>query len=51
MLTVKSVPDTISFYSSVLGMEVVTFKVCTVKPIAFIINAVGHVSIKYACLL
>uniref|UniRef100_A0A3Q2V0S3 Glyoxalase domain-containing protein 5 n=1 Tax=Haplochromis burtoni TaxID=8153 RepID=A0A3Q2V0S3_HAPBU len=26
VLTVKSVPDTISFYSSVLGMEVVTFK-------------------------
>ncbi|XP_031713533.1 glyoxalase domain-containing protein 5 [Anarrhichthys ocellatus] len=26
VLTVKSVPDTISFYSSVLGMEVITFK-------------------------
>ncbi|XP_077957065.1 glyoxalase domain-containing protein 5-like [Gasterosteus aculeatus] len=26
VLTVKSVPDTINFYSSVLGMEVVTFK-------------------------
>lgn len=28
VLTVKSVPDTIKFYTSVLGMEVVTFKVC-----------------------
>ncbi|XP_072294593.1 glyoxalase domain-containing protein 5 [Eucyclogobius newberryi] len=26
VLTVKSVPDTIQFYSSVLGMEVITFK-------------------------
>ncbi|XP_075888968.1 glyoxalase domain-containing protein 5 [Nelusetta ayraudi] len=26
VLTVKSVPDTIKFYTSVLGMEVVTFK-------------------------
>ncbi|KAM4555946.1 glyoxalase domain-containing protein 5 [Odontesthes bonariensis] len=26
VLTVKSVPDTINFYSSVLGMEVITFK-------------------------
>uniref|UniRef100_A0A8C3AEW6 Glyoxalase domain-containing protein 5 n=1 Tax=Cyclopterus lumpus TaxID=8103 RepID=A0A8C3AEW6_CYCLU len=26
VLTVKSVPDTIKFYSSVLGMEVITFK-------------------------
>ncbi|XP_071381359.1 glyoxalase domain-containing protein 5 [Centroberyx affinis] len=26
VLTVRSVPDTIKFYSSVLGMEVVTFK-------------------------
>ncbi|KAF3693787.1 Glyoxalase domain-containing protein 5 [Channa argus] len=26
VLTVKSVPDTVNFYSSVLGMEVVTFK-------------------------
>nr|ACQ58537.1 Glyoxalase domain-containing protein 5 [Anoplopoma fimbria] len=26
VLTVKSVPDTIDFYSSVLGMEVITFK-------------------------
>ncbi|XP_008418296.1 glyoxalase domain-containing protein 5 [Poecilia reticulata] len=26
VLTVKSVPDTINFYTSVLGMEVVTFK-------------------------
>ncbi|KAM9740963.1 glyoxalase domain-containing protein 5 [Menidia menidia] len=26
VLTVKSVPDTVHFYSSVLGMEVVTFK-------------------------
>ncbi|KAM3867092.1 glyoxalase domain-containing protein 5 [Diretmus argenteus] len=26
VLTVKSVPDTITFYSSVLGMEVITFK-------------------------
>ncbi|KAM9310209.1 glyoxalase domain-containing protein 5 isoform 2-T2 [Pholidichthys leucotaenia] len=26
VLTVKSIPDTISFYSSVLGMEVITFK-------------------------
>ncbi|XP_013864627.1 glyoxalase domain-containing protein 5 [Austrofundulus limnaeus] len=26
VLTVKSVPDTINFYSSVLGMEVVTFR-------------------------
>ncbi|KAG8004373.1 Glyoxalase domain-containing protein 5 [Nibea albiflora] len=28
VLTVKSVPDTVSFYTSVLGMEVITFKVC-----------------------
>lgn len=28
VLTVKNVPDTINFYTSVLGMEVVTFKVC-----------------------
>lgn len=28
VLTVKSVPDTINFYTSVLGMEVTTFKVC-----------------------
>lgn len=28
VLTVKNVPDTIKFYTSVLGMEVVTFKVC-----------------------
>lgn len=27
VLTVKNVPDTIQFYTSVLGMEVVTFKV------------------------
>lgn len=27
VLTVKSVPDTCTFYSSVLGMEVITFKV------------------------
>ncbi|KAK2849286.1 hypothetical protein Q5P01_009120 [Channa striata] len=26
VLTVRSVPDTVSFYTSVLGMEVVTFK-------------------------
>ncbi|XP_037635637.1 glyoxalase domain-containing protein 5 [Sebastes umbrosus] len=26
VLTVKSVPDTINFYTSVLGMEVITFK-------------------------
>ncbi|XP_019944542.1 glyoxalase domain-containing protein 5 [Paralichthys olivaceus] len=26
VLTVKSVPDTISFYTSVLGMDVITFK-------------------------
>nr|XP_043896043.1 glyoxalase domain-containing protein 5 [Solea senegalensis] len=26
VLTVKSVPDTITFYTSVLGMEVITFK-------------------------
>ncbi|XP_047440927.1 glyoxalase domain-containing protein 5 [Mugil cephalus] len=26
VLTVKSVPDTVNFYTSVLGMEVVTFK-------------------------
>uniref|UniRef100_A0A3Q0R9Q4 Uncharacterized protein n=1 Tax=Amphilophus citrinellus TaxID=61819 RepID=A0A3Q0R9Q4_AMPCI len=31
VLTVKSVPDTISFYSSVLVMEVVTFKLHTQK--------------------
>lgn len=28
VLTVRSVPNTIDFYSSILGMEVVTFKVC-----------------------
>lgn len=28
VLTVKNVPDTIKFYTSVLGTEVVTFKVC-----------------------
>lgn len=27
MLTVKSIEDTVAFYSKVLGMEVVTFKV------------------------
>uniref|UniRef100_A0AAQ4QP37 Glyoxalase domain-containing protein 5 n=1 Tax=Gasterosteus aculeatus aculeatus TaxID=481459 RepID=A0AAQ4QP37_GASAC len=35
VFTVKSVPDTINFYSSVLGMEVVTFKVGTREALAF----------------
>ncbi|XP_009271726.1 PREDICTED: glyoxalase domain-containing protein 5 [Aptenodytes forsteri] len=30
VLTVKSIEDTVAFYSKVLGMEVVTFKACGV---------------------
>lgn len=31
VLTVKSIEDTVAFYSKVLGMEVVTFKVTGAK--------------------
>lgn len=50
VLTVKSVPETVNFYTSVLGMEVITFKVCSKKmPYTFHVQLI--IIIVLSCLL